>query len=120
MPRLESDVNGQYRDLQGNIVTDADFRYYSNPAFWDVHRNQLPLLAIIQPDVARDVIKSTIDRGEKSDGYIPSYFHGDHAPTFVIGSYKRGITDFDLSRAYALALKSAMVPGGRNARPYLE
>ena len=31
MPRLESDVNGQYRDLQGNIVTDADFRYYSNP-----------------------------------------------------------------------------------------
>ncbi len=120
MPRLESDVNGQYRDSQGNIVTDADFRYYSNPAFWDVHRNQLPLLAIIQPDVARDVIKSTIDRGEKSDGYIPSYFHGDHAPTFVIGSYKRGITDFDLSRAYALALKSAMVPGGRNARPYLE
>ena len=70
--------------------------------------------------MARDVIKSTIDRGEKSDGYIPSYFHGDHAPTFVIGSYKRGITDFDLSRAYALALKSAMVPGGRNARPYLE
>ncbi len=120
MPRLESDVNGEYRDARGEVVSDAAFRYYSNPAFWDVHRNQLPLLAMLQPDVACDVIQSTIDRGEKRDGYIPSYFHGDHAPTFVIGSYKRGVTGFDLRRAYALALKSAMVPGGRDARPYLD
>lgn len=120
MPRLESDVNGQYRDAKGDVVTDQGFRYYSNPAFWDVHRNQLPLIAMLQPDVARDIICSTIDRGEKQDGYIPSYFHGDHAPTFVIGSYKRGVKDFDLSRAYALALKSATVPGGRHARPYLD
>lgn len=120
MPRLESDVNGQYRDAKGDVVTDQGFRYYSNPAFWDVHRNQLPLIAMLQPDVARDIICSTIDRGEKQDGYIPTYFHGDHAPTFVIGSYKRGVKDFDLSRAYALALKSATVPGGRHARPYLD
>ncbi|MBD5233960.1 MAG: glycoside hydrolase family 92 protein [Bacteroidales bacterium] len=119
MPRLQSDVNGEFRDNRGNIVKDADFRYYTNPAFWDVHRNQLILLGMMQPDVALDVIKSTIDRGEKSGGYIPSYFHGDHAPTFVIGSYKRGINDFDLSRAYALSLKSATVPG-RNGRRYLD
>ena len=111
MPRLESDVNGEYRDNRHEVVKDAGFRYYSNPAFWDVSRNQLILLAMLRPDVASDVIKSTIDRGEKGNGYIPSYFHGDHAPTFVIGSWKRGIRDFDLDRAYALALKSAMVPG---------
>lgn len=111
MPRLESDVNGEYRDNRREVVKDADFRYYSNPAFWDVSRNQLILLGMLQPDVANDVIKSTIDRGEKGSGYIPSYFHGDHAPTFVIGSWKRGIKDFDLARAYALALKSATVPG---------
>lgn len=120
MPRLESDVNGQYRDARGMTVAADSFRYYSNPAFWDVHRNQLPLIAMLQPDVARDIIRSTIDRGEKQDGYIPSYFHGDHAPTFVIGSYKRGIKDFDLRRAYALALKSATVPGKHHARPYLD
>lgn len=111
MPRLESDVNGEYRDNRGEIITDSTFRYYSNPAFWDVSRNQLILLGMLQPDVARDVIKSTIDRGEKGSGYIPTYFHGDHAPTFIIGSWKRGIKDFDLDRAYALCLKSAMVPG---------
>lgn len=111
MPRLESDVNGEYRDNRHEVVKESDFNYYSNPAFWDVSRNQLILLAMLRPDVASDVIKSTIDRGEKGNGYIPSYFHGDHAPTFVIGSWKRGIKDFDLDRAYALALKSAMVPG---------
>ena len=111
MPRLESDVNGEYRDQKGEIIKNADFRYYSNPAFWDVSRDQLILLGMVQPDVARDVIKSTIDRGEKDKGFIPTYFHGDHAPTFVIGSWKRGIKDFDLQRAYNLALKSATVAG---------
>ena len=119
MPRLESDVNGQYRDNRGEIVTDTTSRYYSNPAFWDVSRDQLILLGMLQPDVARDVIRSTIDRGEKGRGYIPTYFHGDHAPTFIIGSWKRGIRDFDLARAYALCLKSAMVPG-KGGRPWLE
>lgn len=111
MPRLESDANGEYRDRKGQIVRDADFRYYSNPAFWDVSRDQLILLGMMQPDVACDVIKSTIDRGEKDKGFIPTYFHGDHAPTFVIGSWKRGIKDFDLDRAYRLALKSATQAG---------
>ncbi len=119
MPRLLSDANGQYRDERGEIVSDSDYRYYANPAFWDVHRNQLILLGMVQPDVARDVICSTIERGEKGRGYIPSYFHGDHAPTFVIGSYKRGIDNFDMHRAYKLALKSAMEPG-EGGRRYLD
>ncbi len=119
LPRLMSDVNGQYRDNRNNIVTDAGFRYYANPAFWDVYRNQLILLGMLQPDVASDIIKSTIDRGEKGDGFIPSYFHGDHAPTFIVGSYLRGIDDFDLDRAYRLCLKSAMVLG-RDGRRYIE
>ena len=50
---------------------------------------------------------------------MPTFFHGDHASTFVAGSWLRGIKDFDLSRAYALMLKSATVPG-RGGRPYLD
>lgn len=119
MPRLESDVNGEYRDNRGQIVSNPGMRYYSNPAFWDVHRNQLILLGMLQPDVARDVILSTIDRGEKDKGFIPTYFHGDHAPTFIIGCWKRGIRDFDLKRAYALALKSATM-AGEGGRPWMQ
>ena len=117
-PHLRSDVNGEYRDDRGQVVK-ADFRYYTNPSFWDTYRNKLILLGMITPDVATDIIKSCIDRGEKTGGYMPTFFHGDHASAFVAGSWLRGIQDFDLSRAYKLMLKNATVPG-RGGRPYLD
>ncbi len=117
-PALRSDVNGEYTDERGNVVK-ADFRYYTNPSFWDTYRNKLILLGMVTPDVAADVIKSCIDRGEKRNGYMPTFFHGDHASTFVAGSWLRGIRNFDLNRAYQLMLKNATVPG-RGGRPWLE
>ena len=117
-PHLRSDVNGEYRDERGQVCKGT-FRYYTNPSFWDTYRNKLILLGMITPDVATDIIRSCIDRGEKRGGYMPTFFHGDHASTFVAGSWLRGIRDFDLNRAYALMLKNAMVPG-RGGRPYLE
>ena len=83
-PCLRSDVNGEYTDVAGN-VTKADFRYYTKPSFWDDYRNKLILLGMIAPDVASDVISSITDMGEKDSGYMPTFFHGDHASTFVAG-----------------------------------
>ena len=117
-PCLRSDVNGEYRDARGQIVK-GDFNYYNHPSFWDTYRNKLILLGMISPDVAADVIKSCIDDGEKRGGYMPTFFHGDHAVTFVVGSWLRGIHGFDLQRAYDLVLKNATVPG-RGGRPYLD
>ena len=117
-PHLRSDVNGEYRDARGQVVK-GDFNYYTDPSFWDTYRNKLILLGMITPDVAADIIKSCTDRGEKRGGYMPTFFHGDHASAFVAGSWLRGIRNFDLQRAYALMLKSATVPG-RGGRPYLD
>ena len=118
-PSLRSDVNGEYRDDRGQTIKDTTFLYYTNPAFWDQARNQLTLLTLLSPQVATDVIKSSIDRGEKQGGYMPTYFHGDHASTFISGAWLRGLHTFDLQRAYALMLKNATVPG-RGGRPYLD
>lgn len=117
-PALRSDVNGDYTDANGKVVNNG-FRYYTNPSFWDDYRNKLILLGLISPDVTSDVIKSITDNGEKQGGYMPTFFHGDHASTFVAGSYLRGITDFDLERAYKLLLKNATVPG-KGGRRYLD
>ncbi|MDR0394518.1 MAG: GH92 family glycosyl hydrolase [Tannerella sp.] len=117
-PALRSDVNFDYTDEQGNKV-NGGFRYYTNPSFWDDYRNKLVLLSMLSPEVATDVIKSITDKGEKRRGYMPTFFHGDHASVFVAGTYFRGITDFDLERAYNLLLKNATVPG-RGGRPYLD
>ena len=117
-PSLRSDVNGEYRDEHGQIVKESTFQYYTNPAFWDEARNQLMLLSLLNPQVATDVVKSSIDRGEKQGGFMPTYFHGDHASTFISGTWLRGLHDYDLNRAYQLILKNATVPG--RARPYLD
>lgn len=117
-PVLRSDANGEYRDEQNNVV-NGGFRYYTDPSFWDDYRNKLVLLGMITPDVAVDVLKSITDKGEKRNGYMPTFFHGDHASAFVAGSYLRGIKDFDIERAYQLILKNATVPG-RGGRPYLD
>lgn len=117
-PVLRSDVNGEYTDVKGNVVNNG-FRYYTDPSFWDDYRNKLVLLGMISPDVTADVIKSITDKGEKRNGYMPTFFHGDHASAFVAGSYLRGIKDFDLNRAYKLLVNNATVPG-KGGRPYLD
>lgn len=117
-PALRSDVNGDYTDVRNEVVNNS-FNYYTNPSFWDDYRNKLILLGMISPDVTVDVIKSIIDKGEKQGGYMPTFFHGDHASTFISGTWLRGIQNFDLERAYKLILKNATIPG-RGGRRYLD
>ena len=117
-PALRSDTNGQYLDVRGQVV-QGDFRYYTDPSFWDTYRNKLILLGLLSPDVAIDVVRSITDKGEKRGGYMPTFFHGDHASTFIAGTWLRGIQDFDLQRSYKLLLRNATVPG-RGGRPFLD
>ncbi|RAV30553.1 GH92 family glycosyl hydrolase [Sinomicrobium soli] len=114
-PALRSDHNGEFTDEQGE-VKKKDFRYYTIPSLWDTYRNKLVLLSLVSPEVTRDVIRSLIDRGEIR-GFIPTFFHGDHAAAFITGSYLRGITGFDVEKAYELLLNNAYKEGG--TRPFI-
>lgn len=114
-PALRSDVNGEFLDVKEQVVK-ADFNYYTNPSLWDTYRNKLVLLGIVSPKVTSDIIKSLIDKGEKT-GFVPTFFHGDHAAPFIAGSYLRGIDDFDIEKAYRLLLNNAHKEGG--TRPHI-
>ena len=114
-PALRSDVNGDFTDASGNVVNKG-FRYYTNPSLWDTYRNKLVLLGMLSPDVTADVIQSLIDKGEKS-GFMPTFFHGDHAAPFISGSYLRGIRNYDIESAYQLLLNNATKEGG--TRPHI-
>lgn len=112
-PALRSDANGEFTDAAGRVANKG-FRYYTDPSFWDDYRNKLVLLGMLAPDVTADVIRSITDRGEIR-GFMPTFFHGDHASVFVAGSYLRGIRGYDVRRAYDLLVRNATVdaPGGR-------
>jgi len=114
-PALRSDVNGEYTDAKGDVVK-MGFAYYTLPSLWDDYRNKLVLLGMISPDVTVNVIRSLIDRGEKT-GFIPTFFHGDHASAFIVGSYLRGLKGYNIKSAYKLLLRNATVEGG--TRPYI-
>lgn len=114
-PALRSDVNGYYTDAKGN-PGKATGSYYTTPSLWDTYRNREVLSAIVLPEVTTDIIRSLKDMGDKT-GFIPTFFHGDHAASVIAGSYLRGLTDFDVKGAYQLLLKNATVEGG--TRPFI-
>lgn len=110
-------MNGEFTDVDGKVINPG-FRYYTGPSYWDDYRNKLILLGMLAPDVAADVISSDVDKGEKRGGFMPTFFHGDHASAFVAGTYLRGNRGFDVNRAYNLVLRNATVQGP--SRPWLD
>ena len=115
-PALRSDVNGDFLDESKKVVRKG-FQYYTIPSLWDDYRNKLVLLGMLSPKVTADVIQSLIDRGENT-GFMPTFFHGDHAAPFIAGTYLRGLRGYDVKSAYNLLLKNATVER-RRARPYI-
>jgi predicted alpha-1,2-mannosidase len=114
-PALRSDANGDFTDQKGKVVNKG-FNYYTVPSLWDDYRNKLVLLGMLSPKVAADVIQSLINKGEKT-GFMPTFFHGDHASAFIAGSYLRGIRDYDVKSAYNLLLRNATLEN--KSRPYI-
>jgi putative alpha-1,2-mannosidase len=58
-----------------------------------------------------------IDHGEHT-GFMPTFFHGDHAAPFIAGTYLRGIRGYDIKSAYNLLIKNATVES-RRGRPHI-
>lgn len=114
-PALRSDVDGRHLDADGKVVK-TDYAYYTIPSFWDDYRNKLVLLEMIRPDVTRDVIKSCMEIAGRT-GYLPTFFHGDHASVFIAGSYLRGLRGFDIDEAYRMMVKNASRDS--KARPFI-
>ncbi len=115
-PALRSDTNGEYSDVKGKVCK-ADFQYYTLPSLWDTYRNKDVLMSMLAPGVTTDIIKSMQDIGHKT-GFIPTFFHGDHAASFVAGAYQRGVTNFDVQDVYRLLLHNANAEGG--TRPHIK
>lgn len=116
-PVLRSDVNGEYMNGRWKVAKGVT-KNYTTPSLWDDYRNKLVMVQMLCPEVAGDIISSMTDRGSRF-GYMPTFFHGDHASAFIAGAYRRGIRNFDVDSTYRMLLRNALVPG-RGGRPYLK
>jgi len=109
-PTLRSDADGSFVGADGEVDTTGT-AYYTLPSLWDTFRNKVTLVNMLEPEIMRDIIRSTIDMGTKR-GWMPTFFFGDHAVSMITGSYLRGLTDFDVEEAYRLMRKNATESGG--------
>jgi len=115
MPTLVSDVDGTYRGVDRMLHRAQGWRAYSDFSLWDTFRTEHPWLSMVYPEYARDFARSLLAMGEVL-GYFPRWplatgetggMLGDCGALTMADTWLRGVRDFDVEGAYALAQRSA-------------
>jgi len=88
----------------------ADYDRYSPIAFWDTGRNQVMLLALLEPDVMTNIMRTHLEMARES-GWMHTSFYGDHAVLMYLGDWRRGLP-FDYASVYEFLRKNATDPAG--------
>jgi predicted alpha-1,2-mannosidase len=96
---------------------------YTSFSGWDVYRSQIPLVALLAPDVASDVVESLLADARQS-GWLPRWsvanahtdvMVGDPASPAIATTYALGARDFDRAAALAAMVKGGTDPGTPDA-----
>jgi predicted alpha-1,2-mannosidase len=117
-PTVASDVDGQFRRRDGAVGRALGYRRMTNISGWDIYRTQLPLLALIEPDAASDLVRSIVAGFDESGtvakweyaGVEDGIMVGDPAAPIIAGAYAFGARQFDIHRALSALDVSAQQP----------
>lgn len=124
MPTVASDVDGSYRGIDGNVHS-ASFRYFTDFSLWDTYRTLDPLLVLLYPDDASDMMASLVQMG-KDAGFLPRWpigtgesggMIGDGATIALADAYVKGVRTWDATSGYQIAKTQAttqLPKGGRD------
>jgi predicted alpha-1,2-mannosidase len=82
-PTVASDVNGQFRRRDGAVGRAIGYRRLTNISGWDIYRTQIPLLALVEPGVADDLVRSMIAGAAESGSMAKWEYAGLETGTMV-------------------------------------
>lgn len=124
-PVLFSDVNGEFRLQNDSIDYAKDWNAYSTLSLWDTFRAENPLLNILQPTKANDIIKSMLayyDEQERLPVWTlyaneTNTMTGNHGVSVIAEAYIKGIRGYDIDKAYQ-AVRNTMMGDIRGLAPY--
>ncbi|HEX8732492.1 MAG TPA: GH92 family glycosyl hydrolase [Ktedonobacterales bacterium] len=130
-PTVFSDVNGQYPGFDGKLHTANGYTQYADFSGWDIYRSEVPLLALLAPQRASNMMQSLVNDGEQA-GALPRWplansetgiMIGDSPAVILAEGVAFGAGRFDTAAALRLALAGATSPGigagGSTERPGL-
>lgn len=120
-PNLFSDVDGRYAGFDDAVHrVRAGHAEYANFSDWDIYRTEVPLLALLAPAPASDMMQSLVDAYHQ-EGWLPrwalangptSVMGGDSVDPVIAGAYAFGARDFDLAGALRGMVKGASTTSG--------
>lgn len=120
-PNVISDADGRYRGGDGAVhrVGRGHRAQYGTFSGWDVYRDQVQLLTLLDPRAGSDIAQSLYELARQNGGVWDRWLHGasgthvmngDPSPTALAGIRAFGGTDFDLRGALDSLVKAATVP----------
>ena len=117
-PSLYSDADGRYRGMDGQIHRAEGWERYTVFSTWDTFRGEHPLLCMIEPERTVDFIKTMISIYEENgklpvwelSGYETDCMIGYNSAPVIADAIARGITGFDVEKAYEAMRASSQRP----------
>ena len=119
-PVVYQDTDGRYRGLDQDIHTARGFTNHTIFSLWDTYRALHPLLTILQPDRAADMVSSMLAHFDQSvHPMLPVWSHhanenwcmiGYHAVSVIADALVKGLPGIDLGRALAACVATSQVP----------
>ena len=122
-PVLFNDVNGAFRRGDDTILKNTS--QYSTLSLWDTFRALHPLLTIMDPQKANEIIQSMLLYYEEKNilpvwtlyGNETNCMTGYHSIPVIVEAYLKGIRNFEVEKAYA-AIKNTMMGEERGLKAY--
>ena len=114
-PRTFDDADGRYIGMDGAIHDAGNRTRYADLSGWDIYRTQIPLLAMLMPRRASDIVASMLANAAQS-GCLPRWSYangqsmtmvGDPADAIIASAAAFGARRFDAQAALAAMVKGA-------------
>ncbi len=118
LPRTYNDVDGRYPAFATGkpVMQLAEGQtYYDDYSLWDTYRALHPLVNLITPQRGGEMMQSLVHKYEQG-GWMPifpcwnsytSAMIGDHGTAALADAWVKGITNFDMEKAYEGMRKNA-------------
>lgn len=121
-PNVCSDVNGEYMGADFRVHKSRS-KHYTSFSNWDTYRTQIQLLAMLDPEVASDIVISHQLFAEQSGGSFPRWvmanietgvMQGDPTPILISNAYAFGARNYDPRPIFKIMRKGAEEPGSKS------
>ena len=114
-PTLFSDVNGEYRGMDGQVHRADGWERYTVFSLWDTFRGLHPLLTEIEPERTGDFIRSMLSVYDEAgklpvwelSGWETNCMIGYNSAPVIADAIARGIRGFDYEKAFQALVVSA-------------